>query len=54
MLKFLSGGITFDNIIYVLLRIVVVLLAISVHEMSHGFAAYKLGDNTAKYDGGAR
>lgn len=51
MLKFLSGGITFDNIIYVLLRIVVVLLAISAHEMSHGFAAYKLGDNTAKYDG---
>ena len=47
----LSGGFTFDNIIYVLLRVFVVLLAISVHEMAHGFAAYKLGDNTAKYDG---
>ena len=47
----LANGFGFDTIIMVLLRIVVVLLAISVHEMAHGFAAYKLGDNTAKYDG---
>lgn len=46
-----ANGFSFDTIIMVLLRIVVVLLAISVHEMAHGFAAYKLGDNTAKYDG---
>ncbi|NLF34619.1 MAG: site-2 protease family protein [Clostridiales bacterium] len=31
-----------------LLRIVAVLLCIAVHEMSHGFAAYLLGDPTAK------
>lgn len=31
-----------------LLRAVVTLLAISVHEASHGFAAYLLGDRTAK------
>lgn len=30
---------------------VVVLFAICIHEMAHGFAAYKLGDPTAKYDG---
>lgn len=28
-----------------------VLLAITFHEFAHGFAAYKLGDNTAKNEG---
>ena len=27
------------------------LLAISVHEFAHGYAAYLLGDPTAKYQG---
>lgn len=45
------NGFGLDNIIFILLRVVAVLIAISVHEMAHGFAAYKLGDNTAKYDG---
>ncbi len=45
------NGFDINDIIFILIRIVVVLLAISVHEMAHGFAAYKLGDNTAKYDG---
>jgi len=31
--------------------IISVLIAISVHEWAHGFAAYKLGDPTAKYEG---
>lgn len=31
-----------------LLSIPVILIALSVHEMSHGFIAYKLGDPTAK------
>lgn len=47
----LSSGLSFGNFINVIIRIVVVLLAISVHELSHGFAAYKMGDPTAKYDG---
>lgn len=47
----LSSGLSFGNFINVLIRVVVVLLAISVHELSHGFAAYKMGDPTAKYDG---
>ncbi len=28
------------------------LLCISIHEMSHGFVSYKLGDSTAKSMGG--
>ena len=51
MLKNLFASFTLENIIITLLRIVVVLIAISVHEMAHGFAAYRLGDKTAKYDG---
>ena len=27
------------------------LLALSMHEFAHGYAAYKMGDNTAKYSG---
>ena len=46
-----STGFNLQSIIFVLIRVLVILLAISVHEMSHGFAAYKLGDKTAKYDG---
>ena len=34
-----------------LLSIPGVLLAITFHEFAHGFAAYKLGDNTAKNEG---
>ncbi len=45
------SGFSLDSIIYVLTRVLVVLLAICVHETAHGFAAYKLGDPTAKHDG---
>ncbi|MDP7069501.1 MAG: site-2 protease family protein [Candidatus Peribacteraceae bacterium] len=31
--------------------IIAILIAVSVHEWAHGYAAYKLGDPTAKYDG---
>lgn len=31
--------------------IISVLVALSVHEWAHGYAAYKLGDPTAKYEG---
>lgn len=31
--------------------IIAVLIAISVHEWAHAFAAWKLGDSTAKYQG---
>lgn len=39
------------DIVGLLIGAVAVLLAISVHEMCHGFAAYFLGDKTAKYMG---
>jgi Zn-dependent protease len=38
-------------IILFLLMLPVTLLSLSVHEMSHGYAAYKMGDNTAKMMG---
>lgn len=34
-----------------LARVIVLFTAITVHEVAHGFAAYKLGDPTAKYSG---
>lgn len=37
-----------ENLVYYLLSIIVVLISLTVHEYSHGYAAYKLGDDTAK------
>ena len=34
-----------------LARVIVLFTAITIHEFSHGFVAYKLGDPTAKYSG---
>ncbi len=36
------------EVFYYILRIPIVLLSLSVHEVAHGFAAYKLGDSTAR------
>ncbi|MBE7035240.1 MAG: site-2 protease family protein [Ruminococcaceae bacterium] len=36
------------DIVGILVRAIAVLLAISVHEMAHGYGAYLLGDKTAK------
>ena len=38
----------FSDIPMLLLRIPVILLALSMHEAAHGFAAYKMGDPTAR------
>ncbi len=40
-----------DNLTYYVLSVIVVLIALTVHEFSHGYAAYKLGDPTAKNTG---
>ncbi len=40
-----------NNIVNLLLSAVASLLALTVHEYAHGFAAYMLGDNTAKSHG---
>lgn len=39
-----------DGLASFLLRIVAVFICIVIHEVSHGFAAYKLGDPTAKQE----
>lgn len=40
-----------SSISEILARLIVLFTAITVHEYSHGFVAYKLGDPTAKYSG---
>lgn len=40
-----------NSISEILARIIVLFTAITVHEYSHGYVAYKLGDPTAKYSG---
>jgi Zn-dependent protease len=40
-----------QSFFYLLATIPGVLIAITFHEFAHGFAAYKLGDNTAKNEG---
>lgn len=37
-----------DRLVYYLLSAVAALIALTVHEYCHGYAAYKLGDDTAK------
>ena len=41
----------FSNLLNILLTLVASLLCITLHELSHGFVAWKLGDNTAKHEG---
>ena len=38
-------------IIQILATLVIVFLALPLHELAHGWVAYKLGDPTAKYEG---
>ncbi len=44
----LSGG---EKLLYILVIAFCVLLSLSVHELSHGLAAYWMGDKTAKNSG---
>ena len=50
MLRYLltTGGDPKEYIIHLLLCLPIVLLSLSLHETAHGYAAYKLGDPTAK------
>ncbi len=45
------NGLSVESLISALISVAVIIFSLSVHELSHGFAAYKLGDPTAKYDG---
>lgn len=40
-----------DFIMRILIKALVLFTAFPIHEFAHGYAAYKLGDNTAKYQG---
>lgn len=40
-----------EKLLYALIVLVAVLTAMTIHEFAHGFTAYKLGDNTARFDG---
>ena len=44
-------GFDFTYILSILLGVIPSLLCITLHEMSHGLVAYKLGDDTAKRQG---
>ncbi|MBR6563682.1 MAG: site-2 protease family protein [Clostridia bacterium] len=47
----LNGGDIREIILSLLISIMTILPALTIHEWAHGFAAYKLGDSTAKADG---
>ena len=40
-----------QKILYFLISAGVIMISLTVHEYAHGYAAYKLGDSTAKADG---
>ena len=39
------------KVIFFLISVAVVMISLTVHEYAHGYAAYRLGDSTAKADG---
>ena len=47
ILSLLSGGDIKSIVINLLLQLPVILIALSAHEASHAYAAYKMGDRTA-------
>jgi Zn-dependent protease len=46
-----SGGTLGEKLVLLLISVLALLPALSVHEWAHGYAAYKLGDSTARADG---
>lgn len=50
-LQSIWDGFDFTYILSILLGLIPSLLCITLHELSHGFVAYKLGDDTAKSRG---
>ncbi|MGN1420641.1 MAG: site-2 protease family protein [Eubacterium sp.] len=51
ILSYLRQGEYLEAIIAILSRCFVVFCCLPIHELAHGFVAYKLGDNTAKNQG---
>lgn len=46
-----SGGGLLEKLLLLMISIISLLPALTLHEWAHGYMAYKLGDNTAKADG---
>ena len=50
-LQSIWNGFNFDKLLEILLSVIPALICITLHELSHGLAAYALGDDTAKRAG---
>lgn len=49
---FLQSNLTFQDILMrILACVIIIFVVLPLHEYAHGWIAYKLGDNTAKYSG---
>lgn len=49
---FLQNGMTLEiALVTIASTLITIFLVMPIHEWAHGFVAYKLGDNTAKYSG---
>ena len=51
MFGLLSGSISQEDLIQFIVRMLIILLILPLHEYAHAWAAYKLGDDTASYQG---
>ena len=51
LIDLLTGNFDKVDLMLLLMRIPIILIALSFHEMSHGYVAEKLGDNTARWNG---
>lgn len=51
LLNLFRDGFQTSDLIRLLLFIPIILISLTVHEYCHGYAAYKCGDNTAKWHG---
>ena len=51
ILRIFSEGITVSGLCYVFARIFIIFTSFPVHECAHAWAAYKLGDDTARLKG---
>ena len=50
-IKSIWDGLNFTYVLSILLGLIPSLVCITLHELSHGLVAYKLGDDTAKRAG---
>ena len=47
----LTGGLTAESLMQLIVRLFIMLMILPLHECAHGWVAYKLGDDTALYQG---